>query len=77
LVINIGSGKETSIRDLIKAVLEVTASQADVIYNAQTSGGVSRMCADITLAKQKLNYRPSISLMDGLRLTLQRDPRFK
>jgi nucleoside-diphosphate-sugar epimerase len=35
------------------------------------------MCADLSLAAKKLNYRPSISLEDGLRLTLQRDPRLK
>ncbi|GAB4445444.1 MAG: SDR family NAD(P)-dependent oxidoreductase [Anaerolineales bacterium] len=77
LVINIGSGRETSIRELIKAVLEVTGSKAEVIYNAQTSGGVSRMCADISLAKEKLNYHPSIKLEEGLRLTIKRDVRFK
>ncbi len=77
LVINIGSGRETSIRELIKAVLEVTGSKAEVIYNAQTSGGVSRMCADISLAKEKLNYHPSIKLEEGLRLTIKRDARFK
>ncbi|NWG35725.1 MAG: NAD-dependent epimerase/dehydratase family protein [Chloroflexi bacterium] len=77
LVINIGSGRETSIRELIKAVLEVTGSKAEVIYNAQTSGGVLRMCADISLAKEKLGYRPSINLEDGLRLTMKRDNRFK
>jgi len=77
LVINVGSGNETSIRDLITCVLEVTGGKAEVIYNAKTSGGVSRMRADLTLANQKLNYSPSISLMDGLRLTLKRDPRFK
>ncbi len=77
LVINVGSGNETSIKELIKFVLDVTSSKAEVIYNAQTSGGVSRMRADLSLANQKLNYRPSISLMDGLRLTLKRDPRFK
>jgi UDP-glucose 4-epimerase len=77
LVINIGSGRETSIRELIKAVLEVTGSKAEVIYNAQTSGGVSRMCADISLAREKLGYRPSINLEDGLRLTMKRDDRFK
>src|SRR5215510_2559661 len=77
LVVNVGSGTETSIRDLIKCVLEVTGSKAEVIYNAQTSGGVSRMRADLTLASQKLNYRSSISLEEGLRLTLKRDPRFK
>ncbi len=77
LVINVGSGKETNIRDLVKCVLDVTGSNAEVLYNTQTSGGVSRLCADLTLAGQKLNYRPSISLAEGLRLTLKRDPRFK
>jgi UDP-glucose 4-epimerase len=77
MVINIGSGKETSIRELIKSVQDVTGSNAEVIYSSQTSGGVSRLCADLTLASQKLNYRPSIELTDGLRLTLRRDTRFK
>lgn len=77
LVINIGSGKETSVRDLVKTVLEVTGSKAEAIYNPKTSGGVSRMRADLTLAAAKLGYRPSIPLGHGLQLTLQRDPRFK
>jgi UDP-glucose 4-epimerase len=77
LVINIGSGKETSIRDLIKAVQDVTGTSSEVIYSPKTSGGVSRLCADLTLANQKLNYRSSISLDEGLRFTLRRDPRFK
>ena len=77
LVINIGSGTETTVRDLVKLVLEVTGSKANVVYNSQTSGGVARMCADITLAGQKLNYKPSIALLDGLKLTLQRDARFQ
>ncbi|MBV6402796.1 MAG: UDP-N-acetylglucosamine 4-epimerase [Anaerolineales bacterium] len=77
LVINVGSGTETSIKDLIQQVLDTTNSKAEVIYNAKTSGGVSRMRADLSLANQKLNYRPSLSLAEGLRLTLNRDERFK
>lgn len=77
LVINIGSGKETSVRELVKTVLEVTGSKSEVIYNPKTSGGVSRMCADLSLAAARLGYRPSIPLAHGLRLTLQRDPRFR
>lgn len=77
LVINVGSGNETSVRDLVKSVLDVTDRKPEVIYNSQTSGGVSRMWADLTLAQEKLSYRPSIKLADGLRLTLQRDTRFK
>jgi UDP-glucose 4-epimerase len=77
LVINVGSGVETSLRGLAKLVLEVTSSQANLIYNSQTSGGASRLCADLTLAEQKLNYKPAIALEEGLRLTLERDARFK
>jgi len=77
LVINVGSGVETSLRDLVKDVLDVTGGKPQVIYNSQTSGGVSRMRADLTLSQEKLNYHPSIKLNDGLRLTLQRDTRFR
>lgn len=75
--INIGSGTETSIRQLVKQVLEVTNSRAEVIYNPRTDPGVSRMCADLTLAREKLGYRPRLSLEEGLNLTLDRDLRFR
>lgn len=75
--INVGSGKETSIAELVKAVQTATGNEAEVIYNSKTSSGVSRLCADLTLAQEKLSYRPSIKLDDGLRLTIKRDPRFK
>jgi UDP-glucose 4-epimerase len=77
LVINVGSGVETSVRDLVKLVLEVTGAKPEVLYNAQSSGGVSRMAADVRASREKLNFAPSIKLEDGLRLTLQRDPRFQ
>jgi UDP-glucose 4-epimerase len=76
-LINVGSGTETSVRDLVKMVLEVTTGGPEVIYNSKTSGGVSRMAADLTCAREKLNFHPSIKLGDGLRLTLQRDARFR
>ena len=77
LVINVGSGTETSVRALMKKVGEATGREVDSLFNTTTTGGVSRMRADLTLAAKKLNYRPSIKLDEGLRLTLQRDPRFK
>jgi UDP-glucose 4-epimerase len=55
----------------------VAGTKGEVIYNPKASGGVSRMRADLTLAAEKLNYKPALSLEEGLRLTLQRDPRFK
>lgn len=76
-VINVGSGNETSVLDLVKLVLDVTAGKPEVLYNTQSSGGVSRMAADTRLSRQKLNFSPSIKLADGLQLTLKRDARFQ
>jgi len=77
LVINVGSGAETSVRELANQVLEVTNSNAEVMYNPRTDPGVSRMCADLTVARERLSYKPRISLAEGLRITLERDTRFK
>jgi UDP-glucose 4-epimerase len=77
LMINVGSGKETSVRELVNLVMNVTQSHAEVMHNPRTDPGVSRMCADLSLAREKLGYQPRVSLSDGLRLTLERDYRFK
>jgi UDP-glucose 4-epimerase len=77
LVINVGAGEETSVLDLARLVLKTTGSSSNIITNPQVGGGVSRMCANIALAGKRLNYHPSISLENGLRLTLQRDARLK
>lgn len=77
LTINVGSGKETSVRELVRLVMELTHSEAEIIYNPRNDPGVSRMCADISLARKKLNYQPRVSLAEGLRLTFERDPLFR
>jgi UDP-glucose 4-epimerase len=76
-VINVGSGTETSVRDLAKMVIDVTGGHPEEVYNPRVSGGVSRMCADISLAKEKLNYVPLIDLEMGIRMTFERDKQFK
>jgi UDP-glucose 4-epimerase len=75
LVINVGSGQETSVRDLVRLVMDVTGGEPEVVYNPHTEGGVSRMSADLTLAGQKLGYAPRTTLEEGLRRMVEREPR--
>lgn len=75
-IINVGSGTEVSVRELADLVLEVTEEEPEVVHNPKSDGGVKRMRADISRAKALLDYEPQISLREGLRLTLERDPRF-
>jgi UDP-glucose 4-epimerase len=75
-VINVGSGIETSLADLVTAVEDVTHLRLEPIFNPGASGGVLRMRADVTRANALLGFVPRTSLRDGLRLMLERDPRF-
>lgn len=76
-IINVGSGNETSVRDLARLVIEITGGDPEEVYNPRISGGVSRMCGDISLAKEKLSYVPLIPLEKGIQLTIDKDPQFK
>jgi len=75
--INVGSGVETSIRDLAREVMEITGGSPEMVYNPRNEGGVPRMCADLTLAQKLLNYQPTTTLGLGLRNTLEQDERIR
>lgn len=74
-VINIGSGEETSINALIQALTQVTQQQPEVIYNPQQSGGIGRLVANLTKARQLLGYQPHVTLREGLARLVAEAPR--
>ena len=75
-VINVGSGREVSVNDLLACVEQVTGQRANVIHNTQKEGGVPRLAADISRARSLLGFQPRVTLAEGLALTVRRDPRF-
>ena len=75
-IINIGRGQETTVNELVDQVEKATGRHVNVIRNAEKGGGVSRLAADISRAGKLLDFRPQIDLAAGLRLTIERDPRF-
>ncbi len=75
--INVGSGVETSTRDLVRQVVEVTGGSPEVVYNPRNEGGPRRMRADLTLARKLLSYQPLTPLSVGLRNTLEQDPKIR
>ncbi len=71
-VINIGSGVETSVLELVRLVRLVTGKKPEEIFNPLKAGGTDRMCADISKAYEKLNFLPLVPLETGLRLTMEK-----
>ena len=72
--INIGSGKEISIEDLIRKIISLVGREIVVEHDAErvrpAHSEVERLCADNTKAKNLLGWSPKISLTQGLEKTI-------
>ena len=77
LIINVGSGKETSVNEIVKTVIELTRTKPEIVVNKSHDTGPSRMCADLSLATKKLGYHPKVGLEEGLTRIINNDIRFK
>lgn len=65
--INIGSGKETSIIELAKILMEkFNLKNVKPVYLEPRVGDVKRSWADIEKARRCLEYKPKFSLCEGL-----------
>ncbi len=72
-VLNIGSGTETSLLQLVDALSRVIDRQPDVLHNVQQSGGLTRLVADLSEARRVLGYQPRVSLTEGLQRLVAED----
>jgi len=76
-IINVGSGQEVSINQLVEKVARATGREVSQLYSQADNGGVSRLVADISLARRKLDVSPKVKLDEGLDLMLTLDPQFR
>jgi UDP-glucose 4-epimerase len=76
MIINVGSGKDTSVNDLVNQVIEITGAKPEIVMNKTHDSGPSRMCADLGIARKKLGYKPKVNLKEGLSRIIEEDPQF-
>jgi len=75
-IINVGSGHEISINQLADTIEDVLGKKMYRLYSSAQSGGVSRLVADISLAKKLLGFKPRVDLRKGIKMLLDQDPQF-
>jgi UDP-glucose 4-epimerase len=70
--VNIGHGQETSVLDLLSALVEVGGSAAlpEPRFAPERAGEVRRSCLDVTRARQELGWEAQVGLRDGLETIL-------
>jgi nucleoside-diphosphate-sugar epimerase len=73
-IINIGSGRQHSLGDIVSGVEKITKQKIDVRWDAKSRQKrqiePKRWEADITKAKQLLGWKPTVSLESGLKKTI-------
>ena len=72
-VLNVGSGKRTTIEELASCVLELTGSDVGISYEEPREGDIEHSYADISKIGKLIGYRPRLGLRDGLRQLLSEE----
>lgn len=65
-VYNIGSGNETSVKELAELINKLIGNKAGIVYKPARDGDIKRSWADISKAKS-IGYEPNYDLKTGLR----------
>jgi len=69
--INIASGIPVTIRDVLSEILKsANYEDADVRYDSSKPTMIPKRMIDISLAKEKLGFKPKVSLEDGIQRTV-------
>jgi nucleoside-diphosphate-sugar epimerase len=69
-VINVATAGRISLNDLVRVMNLLIGSNVQPVYKEPRAGDVRDSQADISKAKALLGYEPTVSLEEGLRLTL-------
>lgn len=68
--LNLGNPGEYSIKEVAEKVIELTGSSSKLEYKDLPFDDPKRRRPDISLAEEKLDWKPRISLEDGLKRTI-------
>ncbi len=68
--VNIGNPDEYTILDFAKKIIAMTGSKSSISYKPLPSDDPTQRMPDITLAKEKLGWKPTISVDEGLKRTI-------
>jgi UDP-glucuronate decarboxylase len=73
---NIGNSQEITILELAEKILQITRSKSKIIFKQLPIDDPLKRKPDISLAKEMINWKPKVSLFDGLQKTIEYFSRF-
>ncbi len=69
--VNLGTGKEISIRDLVTLIAELTGFSGRIVWDTSRPNGQPRRCLDTTRAWERFGFRAKTGFREGLQRTIE------
>ncbi|MEA5513224.1 GDP-L-fucose synthase [Nodularia sp. UHCC 0506] len=69
--VNLGTGEEISIRNLITLICELMAFDGEIVWQTNQPNGQPRRCLDTERAKEAFDFTAQVSFRQGLKNTIE------
>jgi len=69
--VNLGTGYEISIRNLVELICELMEFEGEIVWEADKPNGQPRRCLDTQRAKQAFGFTAQVDFKQGLRNTIE------
>jgi GDP-L-fucose synthase len=69
--VNIGTGRETSIRELAETISELCGFEGEIIWDTSRPDGQPKRYLDVSRARELIGFEAETTLADGLRGTIE------
>ena len=69
--VNLGAGREITIRKLVSLIAELTGFRGEIFWDASKPDGQPRRCLDVSRAEREFGFRATTDFTDGLRKTIE------
>jgi GDP-L-fucose synthase len=68
--VNLGAGREITIRDLVGLIVRLTAFRGEIVWDPSKPDGQPRRCLNISRAEREFDFTAATDFEEGLRRTI-------
>ena len=69
--VNLGAGREMTIRDLVTLIASLTGFQGDIVWDPSKPDGQPRRALDVSRATREFNFKAVTDFEEGMRRTIE------
>jgi UDP-N-acetylglucosamine/UDP-N-acetyl-alpha-D-glucosaminouronate 4-epimerase len=69
-ILNIACGDRVTVNELFNSIRDIVGNDVKPVYREERPGDVRDSLADISLAKELIDYDPKVKLAEGLAITI-------